>query len=41
MNGVNVLIKETPKGLWEGARAKWIRGTKEATPEIIVSLYAN
>ena len=24
-----------------GGWAKWVRGTKESTPEIIVSLYAN
>ena len=29
------------EGLWEGRWAKWGRGIKESTPEIIVSLYAN
>ena len=29
------------EGLWEGGWAKWVRGTKESTPEIIVALYAN
>ena len=24
-----------------GGRAKWVRGTKESTPEIIVELYVN
>ena len=28
-------------GLLEGGWAKWVRGTKESTPEIIVALYAN
>ena len=28
-------------GLWEGGWAKWVRGIKESTPEIIVALYAN
>ena len=28
-------------GLVEGGWAKWVRGTKESTPEIIVALYAN
>ena len=27
--------------LWERGWAKWVRGTKESTPEIIVALYAN
>ena len=27
--------------LWEGGWAKWVRGIKEFTPEIIVALYAN
>ena len=27
--------------LWEGGWAKWVRGTKESTSEIIVALYAN
>ena len=25
----------------EGGWAKWVRGTKKSTPEIIVALYAN
>ena len=29
------------KGVWEGGWTKWVRGTKESTPEIIVALYAN
>ena len=29
------------EGLWEGGWAKWVRGIKESTPEIIVALYAN
>ena len=29
------------EGLWEGGWAKWVRGTKESAPEIIVALYAN
>ena len=29
------------KGLWEGGWAKWVKGIKESTPEIIVALYAN
>ena len=29
------------EGLWEGGWAKWVRGTKESTPEIIVALDAN
>ena len=28
-------------GLVGGEWAKWVRGTKAATPEIIVALYAN
>ena len=28
-------------GVVEGRQAKWVRGIKESTPEIIVSLYAN
>ena len=28
-------------GLWERGWAKWVRGTKESTPEIIVAPYAN
>ena len=27
--------------LWEGGWAKWVRGIKESTPEIIAALYAN
>ena len=27
--------------MWEGGWAKWVRGTKESTPEIIAALYAN
>ena len=27
--------------LWEGGWAKWVRGIKESTPEIIASLYIN
>ena len=27
--------------MWEGGWAKWVRGIKESTPEIIVILYAN
>ena len=40
----NSLLKKTRgllEGLWEGVWAKWVRGIKESTPEIIVSLYAN
>ena len=33
--------KQLLAGLWEGGWAKWVRGTKESTPEIIVALYAN
>ena len=29
------------EGLWEGRWAKWGRGIKESTPEIIVALDAN
>ena len=29
------------EGLWEGRWAKWVRGIKESTPEIIIALYAN
>ena len=29
------------EGLCEGEWDKWVRGTKESTPEIIVALYAN
>ena len=29
------------EGLWEGEWAKWVRGIKESTPEIIIALYAN
>ena len=28
-------------GVWEGGCAKWVKGIKESTPEIIVALYAN
>ena len=28
-------------GVVEGGWDKWVRGTKESTPEIIVALYAN
>ena len=28
-------------GVVGGEWAKWVRGTKESTPEIIVSLYTN
>ena len=28
-------------GVLGGGWAKWVRGTKESTPEIIVALYAN
>ena len=28
-------------GLMETGGAKWVRGIKESTPEIIVALYAN
>ena len=28
-------------GVVGGGMAKWVRGTKKSTPEIIVSLYAN
>ena len=37
-------IKNTQRvleGLWEGGWAKWVRGIKESTPEIIAALYAN
>ena len=27
--------------MWEGGWAKWVRGTKESTPEISVALDAN
>ena len=27
--------------MWEGGWAKWVKGIKESTPEIIVALYAN
>ena len=27
--------------VWKGGWAKWVRGTKESTPEIIVALCAN
>ena len=29
------------EGLWMGEWAKWVKGIKESTPEIIVALYAN
>ena len=29
------------EGLWEGGWAKWVRGTKESTPEIIVHMLTN
>ena len=29
------------EGLWKEEWAKWVRGIKESTPEIIVALYAN
>ena len=29
------------EGFLEGGWAKWVRGIKESTPEIIVALYAN
>ena len=36
---------EQTEGYWRGCGrgewAKWVRGTKESTPEIIVALYAN
>ena len=34
---------ENKQGYWRGCGgwAKWVRGTKESTPEIIVALYAN
>ena len=36
---------ENKQGYWRGCgrggQAKWVRGTKESTPEIIVALYAN
>ena len=28
-------------GVVGGGWAKWVRGTKESTPEIMVSIYAN
>ena len=35
---------EQTEGYWRGCErgewAKWVRGTKESTPEIIVALYA-
>ena len=36
--------REQTEGCWRGCGggwAKWVRGTKESTPEIIVALYAN
>ena len=39
-----LLNRRTNRGLlerWEGGWAKWVRGIKESTPEIIVALYAN
>ena len=33
--------RELLEGLWERRWAKWVRGIKESTPEIIVALYAN
>ena len=38
---LNMENKWLLEGLLEGGRAKWVRGTKESTPEIIVALYAN
>ena len=38
---LNMENRELLEGLWEGERAKWVRGIKESTPEIIVALYAN
>ena len=36
---------EQTEGYWRGCGrggwTKWVRGTKESTPEIIISLYAN
>ena len=38
---------ENKQGYWRGCRrvdglnGKWVRGTKESTPEIIVALYTN
>ena len=38
-------ISRTNRGLlevqWEGGWAKWVRGIKESTSEVIVTLYAN
>ena len=33
--------QKVPQGLWEVGLAKWVRGIKESTPEIIGALYAN
>ena len=30
-----------PEGLWEEGWAKWVRGIKESTPEIVVAVHAN
>ena len=33
--------KRLRERVWKGGWAKWVRGTKESTPEINVALYAN
>ena len=38
---INMENRGLVEGLWEGGWAKWVRGIKESTPEIIVVLYAN
>ena len=38
---INMENRGLLEGLREGGWAKWGRGIKESTPEIIVALYAN
>ena len=33
--------QRVPEGVKEGGWAKWVKGIKASTPEIIVVLYAN
>ena len=38
---LNMENRRLLEGLLEGGWAKWVRGIKESTPDIIVALYAN
>ena len=38
---LNIENRGLLEGLWEGGWAKWSKGIKESTPEIIVALYAS